>query len=113
VCRFTDTAPTIKYPIYIRKGNSIQVAPASIVDKVTIWYLRNPLIANWTYQVVNGAELFDPSKRDFRDIDLHPSEENTIVLMILLRFGINLKEQDLQAIVQNKDTQDFQQENSN
>jgi hypothetical protein len=27
--------------------------------------------------------------------------------MALLRFGINLKEQDLQAIVQNKDTQDF------
>jgi hypothetical protein len=113
VCRFTDTAPTVKYPIYIRKGNSIQVAPALITSKVTIWYLRNPLIANWTYVVVNGAELFDPSKGDFRDIDLHPSEENTVVLMALLRFGINLKEQDLQAIVQNKDTQDFQQENSN
>jgi hypothetical protein len=60
VCRFTDTAP--RYPIYIRKGNSIQVAPALITSKVTIWYLRNPLIANWTYVVVNGAELFDPSK---------------------------------------------------
>ena len=113
VSRFKDTAPTLKYPIYIRKGNLVQVAPATIVNKVSAYYLRNPLIANWTYVVVGGAELFNPSAGDFQDIDLHPSEESNVIIRTLLRFGINLKEQDLQAIVQNKDTQDFQQENSN
>jgi uncharacterized protein YehS (DUF1456 family) len=42
--------------------------------------------------------------RGFRDIDLHPSEENTVVLMALLRFGINLKEQDLLRLFRTKDT---------
>lgn len=108
-----DTTPTTTNPIYIKIGEKIKVLPSTIITSVTANYLRNPIIANWTYVVVNGVEIFNPSAGDFADIDLHSSELTNVIQRILLRFGINLKEQDIQVAVQNKDAQDFQQLNSN
>jgi uncharacterized protein YpuA (DUF1002 family) len=70
-------------------------------------------MANWTYNVVGGAELFNPSANDFQDIDLHPSEENNVIVRVLLRFGVNLKENEIQQAINAKDNLDFNQLNSN
>lgn len=102
----------IDCPIYLHQGTTITVSPSSIVSNVSISYKRKPLVANWTYRVVSGAEIFNPSASDFQDIDLHPSEENNVILRTLLRFGINLKEKDLQEITQNQETKDYQQDNA-
>jgi hypothetical protein len=109
---YTDTRPTITNPIGLRVGDEIKIAPITIQDAVTISYIRNPLVPNWTYIVVGGSELFNPSAPDFQDIDLHPSEENRVVLMTLKRFGINLKEEDLMQITTNKETTEFNQDNA-
>ena len=109
---YTDTLPNTTNPIGLRVGEKIKIAPITIQDEVTISYLRNPLIPNWTYTVVSGSELFNPSATDFQDIDLHPSEENKVVLMTLKRFGINLKEEDLMQITTNKETTEFNQDNA-
>ncbi len=112
VANYVDTSPTETCPIGLQAGNRIKVAPAAIEDGVMLTYLRKPLLPNWTYTMVNGAEIFNPAATDFRDIDLHPSEENNVVIRILNRFGINLKEQDLVAITQNKTNQDFNLDNA-
>ena len=109
---YKDTLPTNTNPIGLRVGNKIKVAPTTIVDEVTISYLRNPLIPNWTYTVVGGAELFNPSAPDFQDIDLHPSEENRVVLATLKRFGVNLKETDLTQMTAAREQIDFNQDNA-
>jgi len=109
---YADTLPTNTNPIGLRIGNKIKVAPTTIVDEVTISYLRNPLIPNWTYIVVAGAELFNPSALDFQDIDLHPSEQNKVVLMTLQRFGVNLKETDLTQMTAAREQIDFNQDNA-
>lgn len=109
---YADTLPTNANPIGLRVGNKIKVAPTTIVDEVTISYLRNPLIPNWTYTVVGGAELFNPSAPDFQDIDLHPSEENRVVLATLKRFGVNLKETDLTQMTAAREQIDFNQDNA-
>lgn len=109
---YADTLPTSTNPIGLRVGNKIKVAPTTIVDEVTISYLRNPLIPNWTYTVVGGAELFNPSAPDFQDIDLHPSEENRVVLATLKRFGVNLKETDLTQMTAAREQIDFNQDNA-
>ena len=109
---YADTLPTNTNPIGLRIGNKIKVAPTTIVDEVTISYLRNPLIPNWTYTVVGGAELFNPSAPDFQDIDLHPSEENKVVLATLKRFGVNLKETDLTQMTAAREQIDFNQDNA-
>ena len=109
---YADTLPTNTNPIGLRIGNKIKVAPTTIVDEVTISYLRNPLIPNWTYTVVGGAELFNPSAPDFQDIDLHPSEENRVVLATLKRCGVNLKETDLTQMTAAREQIDFNQDNA-
>lgn len=109
---FVHTMPTEEYPIYLKQGNTIRVLPTTIQDDVTVFYLRNPLVAKWTFNVVSGAELFNPSAGDFQDIDLHPSEEANVILRTLQKFGINLKEQDIITVTQNLKNQDFNQDNA-
>lgn len=107
----SDTMVSIKYPIGLLVGNKVKIAPFDIISNVKIAYLRKPLIANWTYTIINGSELFNPSAGDFQDIDLHPSEENTVLVRTLKRFGINLKEEDLYKSSATEEMQDFNQEN--
>lgn len=101
---------TKQFPVMVQVANTIKVSPATI-EAVTISYLRKVKIPRWTFTVVNGAELFNPSANDFVDADIHPSEEDEIVSRVLMRFGVNLKEQDIQAYTMNKDNADFNQEN--
>lgn len=107
-----DAKPTLAYPIGLRVGAAIKVAPSTITTGVTLTYLRNQLIPNWTFTMVGGAELFDPSINGFQDIDLHPAEENKVVMLTLNRFGMNLKENDVIAYTQGKQAQDFNQDNA-
>jgi hypothetical protein len=109
---YADTLPSVKNPIGLRVGDKIKIAPTAIKANVTISYLRNPKVPNWTYTVVGGAELFNPSAPDFQDIDLHPSEENRVILGTLKRFGINLKENDLTQMTASKEATDFNQDNA-
>jgi hypothetical protein len=95
ISNLTDTTPTETYPIYIQLGDKIKVAPDTIVDDVTISYLRKHLVAKWTYTIISGNEVFNPSANDFQDIDLHASEFSNVILKTLLKLGINLKEADI------------------
>src|SRR5690606_28346002 len=53
------------YPIYIKVGDKIRVAPDTIEDNVTLHYLRKHNIAKWTFVVIDGNEVFNPSAPDF------------------------------------------------
>jgi len=112
IANFKHTAPTIDYPIGLRAGNKIKVLPATIIDNVTLYYLRNPLIPKWTYVMLDDVEMFNPSAGDFQDIDMHPSEEDDIVTRVCIKMGINLKEPDLEASATRKESEKFNQENT-
>lgn len=111
--RFKHTQPSVHFPIGFRIDNAIEVLPATIVDKVTAYYLRKPLVPKWTYIVIDGVEIFNPDAADFQDIDIHPSEEDDIVSRLLVRFGINLKEPDLQTAGRTEEAQEENKKNSN
>lgn len=111
--QFKHTQPSIHFPIGFKVGNSIEVLPATIADKVTAYYLRKPLMPKWTYIVVNGVEVFNPDADDFQDIDIDPSEEEDVTERILALFGVNLKEPDLQASVNNEEAQEENKKNTN
>lgn len=100
---------TEERPIGLKQSNSIKVLPTTI-DEVTVSYLRNPIKAKWTYNVVDGVEMYNPSKSDFKEIDIHPSEETDLTLRVLQSFGINLKEQDLQSITEQMKNTEFNKE---
>lgn len=107
-----DVVPTKKHPVYLKTDTLISILPAEIQSNVSMWYLRKHKIANWTFVVVQGQELFNPDAPDFQDIDLHQSEEYTLILDVLKNFGINLKEQDIQSYAQNTQIQEFNQDNT-
>lgn len=100
------------YPIARLKGREIEVYPL-INDTISISYLRNVTVANWTYAIINNTEVFNPSSPQFRDIDLHPSEESNLIIETLKLCGINLKEKDLEGFAYREDNREFNEENTN
>lgn len=111
--RFRHTQPSIDFPIGFKINNTIEVLPAAIIDKVTAYYLRKPLVPKWTYLVIEDVEVFNPDALDFQDIDMHASEEDDIVSRLCVKFGINLKEQDLQMAGNNDEMQEDNKKNAN
>ncbi len=108
-----QTKPSINFPVCIKINNTIEIAPASIVDKVVAYYIRKPIPPKWTYVEINGAEIFNPDAPDFQDLDIHPSEEDDVISRLLVKFGINLKEEDLKIAGNNDDIQEENKKNSN
>lgn len=112
------TQVTRDYPIALFINGKIRIAPALTEDELEagitgeISYIRKPKFPKWTYTVVNNVELFNPDAEGFQDADVHPSEENEMVRRVLLGFGVNLKEQDIQAVVMQEDNQEFNKQNT-
>lgn len=95
----SDAAPTRTFPVYEHFGNELTVYPDTI-NKIEIRYLRTPRNPNWTYTVVQGNELFDPSNGSYIDFELHVSEFGNLVLRILSYFSINLREDQVMKIAE-------------
>lgn len=108
--RISKPTASSKFPICIRFGSTIETYPIVNQQPMRISFIRKPIIPNWAYQVISGAELFDQSHPNFRDADAHPSEEDTLVVKVLKRFGINLKENEITAIATQTEQINTQQE---
>jgi|LakMenEpi03Aug12_release.lakeMendotaPanAssembly.Ray.scaffolds.fasta_scaffold444358_2 hypothetical protein len=99
-----------KLPLSIRFGNTIETFPIANTQPIKISFIRKVIIPNWTYDISTGTELFNPSHPNFRDADAHPSEEDALVVKVLKRFGINLKENEITAIASQTEQINNQQE---
>jgi len=109
IVNFPDTAPNESNPIYLKVGSSLTIAP-TLTGSVDLYYLRAPLTAKWTYFVVNGTEIFNHDADDFKDIDIHSSEEYSLTIKLLQKLGVNLKDQQLMDYGITKEQIDFEQE---
>ena len=98
-------------PISRVSGKTLKVFPATTLD-LDITYLRKVKYPKWTYTIVSGSELFNPDAVDFEDADIHPSEEDELVKRVLLRFGIHLKDADIQNYVLQDDATEFKKSNT-
>jgi hypothetical protein len=102
---------TVQYPLSFRIGNKIKIAPNN-AGAISITYLRKVNYPKWTYQLDgNGNEFFNPSAGDFVDADIHASEEDEMVRRVLMRFGVNLKENQVTEFAMSEERQDFQENN--
>lgn len=101
---------TRSLPLAIRFGNLIETYPRAANQPVSISYIRKVIIPNWTYNTSTGTELFDQSHPNFRDADAHQSEEDVLVVKVLKRFGINLKENEITGIAIQSEQINTQQE---
>lgn len=105
------TAPTLEYPAYTRYGRAVKVLPSTIIATVKCDYLRKPLVPKWTYTTVLGNPLHNRSAVDFQDLEIHPSDEPTIVKKVLGYLGIHVREADIVKIMNNENMIDLQKQN--
>lgn len=83
------------YPVYTRVGKDFKIFPDSITTNVQIYYLRTPVSPKWTYVEVDGNPLFDPTKLDYKDFDMHQSCFESLVAKILSYAGISINSQEI------------------
>lgn len=94
-------APSTYFPVYEKIGDSLKVYPATVVGDVTVRYVREPLAPKWTYIEVANNELFDPTNNSYQDFELHKSEFSNILMRILSRCGLVLREKDVITVAEN------------
>lgn len=84
--------------IYAIKNGLIEVIPET--ESVDFVYLRKPKLAKWTFRIHNGVELYDPSLKDFQDIDIHPLMIDRLFISTLSICGLNLREREVHEYIQ-------------
>ena len=80
------------------------------LDRVLVSYVRKPTTPNWGYVVVNGYAQYNGAPAATTDFELHPSEENNLILKVLQLSGIVMRDANLYQIVSQEEIKDIQQE---
>jgi|TARA_R110000824_G_scaffold34717_1_gene109810 hypothetical protein len=110
------TAPVKKQPVYTLTNTGVVVYPSTVTTGVKLDYLKQPVRPKWGY-VSNGTipyydpTVFDPDNDSYDvaaksyDFELHPSEENNLVVNILNYAGVVIKQPDVAGFAQGKEQQ--------
>ena len=105
------TKPPVNRPIFYRTEYGITYSPYNDDNTVTMDYIRKPKKPNWTYVVINGKAVWNPSdvsgKQDF---ELHDSEEKNLVIKILQLAGVAIKDFNISQLAGQKEVGYVQQE---
>ena len=105
------TRATINRPVYYIENNTIFIVPSQPISNYIFkcTYLEKPKTPKWTYITVGTTALFNPNS-DYQDFELHPSEENNLVIKILQMVGINLKDPSLTQAASQEEIKNIQQQ---
>ena len=110
------TAPVKKQPVYTLTNTGVVVYPSTVTTGVKLDYLKQPVRPKWGY-VSNGTipyydpTVFDPDNDSYDvaaksyNLELHPSEENNLVVNILNYAGVVIKQPDVAGFAQGKEQQ--------
>tara|TARA_R110000824_G_scaffold41286_1_gene122971 strand:+ start:246 stop:932 length:687 start_codon:yes stop_codon:yes gene_type:complete len=101
------TKPILKRPVYINKGNKINIYPNTITD-VFLSYIKVPDKPTWGYVVVGDKPLYNPDTSE--NFKLHPIEESELVYRILIFSGVSIEKPGLTQIAASLETAKVQQE---
>ena len=99
--------PTLQRAVFVDTPQGFRVYP-TFTNNVQCHYIRKPKTAKWGYNVIGGNALWDPSKSE--NFQLHPSEENNLIIKILALAGISIKDVNLYQIASQEDVKNIQQE---
>ena len=115
------TAPVKTQPVYTLTSSGVVVYPSTVTDDVSLDYLKQPVRPKWGY-VLQGtvpyydSTVFDPATDSYDtaaksyNFELHPSEENNLVVSILNYAGVVIKQADVAGFAQGKEQQNAAQE---
>lgn len=105
------TAPSLMFPVYEKIGSKFK--PFPLVPSgysLELFYLRTPLAPKWTFTLVGGNPVYNPSASDLQDIDLHPSLLIPFLTKVLSYCGISLREPEVAQFVNSEEAKNFQEQ---
>jgi len=103
------TKATVNRPVYWISGGNIYFSPSNILNPVKYSYIRKPVDPNWTYLVVDEKPLYHPSG-GAQNFELHPSEQEPLVIKILQLCGVTIKDYNLVQAASQEEVKNIQQE---
>jgi hypothetical protein len=104
------TKPTVKYPIYYRQGDIIEVLPATITS-LSADFIKVPADPIWAYTTGTfGQYIYESGSST--NFELHPSEEVDLIIGILSYAGIAIKDTEVVQAAMSEKGNKYTQENS-
>jgi hypothetical protein len=105
------TSPSVFYPAYVERGDSIVVHPDTITTGVSAMYVRLPEDPNWTYYTDPfGNPVYDENNALYKDFELSQEYMPELVLRILAKAGVTLREADIINVVNSEEAKNAQKE---
>lgn len=105
------TAPSVYHPAYVERETKVTVYPDTITSGVSAIYVRLPEDPNWTYYTdLQGNPVWDQNNPNYKDFELGKEYEKELVLRILAKAGVTLREADIINVVNGEEAKNAQKE---
>ena len=104
------TKPTIKNPVYVRPEGGVVVYPTTGITSIDINYIRKPAEVKWVGGTAGGQVVANTSAGDYKNFELHASEEHELVVKILAYAGVIIRAADITQAASAKEQQIIQSE---
>jgi len=104
------TKPTINNPVYLRHEGGIVIYPITGISSIILNYIRKPIEPNWVGGTASGQIVANPSDNQYKNFELHPSEESELVVKILAYAGVIIRAADITQAASAKEQQIIQSE---
>ena len=86
------TKPSIQWPVYQLKNSRITVYPKTITSNISCTFLRKPLDPIWNFTTAAPTYQYVYTVIGSQNFELHPTEQNKVIIKILLYSGIIIKD---------------------
>ena len=96
--------------MYVRHEGGVVIHPTTGISSIDISYIRKPATPNWIGGTAGGQIVANPSANDYRNFELHASEEHELVIKILAYAGVIIRAADITQVAAQKDQQITQSE---
>ena len=102
--------------MYTLTDSGVVVYPSTVTSGVKLDYLKKPIRPKWGYVLSGTVPYYDSTPFDplvdsydtpakSYNFELHPSEENNLVVSILNYAGVVIKQADVAGFAQGKEQQ--------
>jgi hypothetical protein len=89
-------------------GNNGSATLTFATDDIKCNYIRKPATVSWNYVEINGVAMYNSANSV--DFELHPSEENNLILKILQLAGVSIESIELYQVASQEEIKNIQQE---
>jgi len=86
------TRPTTTFPLYLYENNQVTLYPTTIVNSVTVSYLRKPLDIIWNFTIPTGQNYYQYNPTNSVNFELGKKEQTNVILKVLLYAGVVVKD---------------------